>query len=559
MSSQLPANTSALPFPVEILAQHLVVLGKTGAGKSSKLRIIVEYLLDNNDPVCIIDPKGDWWGLRASADGKREGYPVVIFGGEHADVPMNAQAGAAVAKLVATGNRPCVIDLGGWSVGDRTRFFIDFASTLFRASKGMRHLVIDECHNFAPQGKVLSVDAGKALHWANRLASEGRGKGIRLLGASQRPQKVHKDFLTSCETLIACRVIHPLDRKAIKDWLDGAGDDKIAASIINSLAGMAREDAFVWCPEEQFGPEKITFPMFSTYDSFSPRTVEDSGEMKGWAAIDLDEIKQHLNAAVEEHAQNDPVELKKRIAELESQVRRLSASNMSGEELNRRIQLAVEQDRASRAHIDEKLQRALESIRLTVDDALVASQETIQVSMTPGAVDPGYYYQAPNDRSIGREIDRLEEKLSPTSRKIIDTIHRSHPVALTFEAAATRAGVSKRSSAFNKYRKEVNASSEIEIRDDGRLTSAPGFSAPIGPGVDPIEEFSKKLPPSYARMLRAIAAARVLLTKDEIADMAEVSSTSSGLSAGLKELVALGLVEVENGLYRLTPELGGQV
>jgi len=58
------------------------------------------------------------------------------------------------------------------------------------------------------QGKVLDVDAGKMLHWSNRLASEGRGKGIALLAASQRPQKVHKDFLTSCETLIAMRVIH---------------------------------------------------------------------------------------------------------------------------------------------------------------------------------------------------------------------------------------------------------------------------------------------------------------------------------------------------------------
>jgi hypothetical protein len=47
--------------------------------------------------VCIIDPKGDWWGLKASADGKGAGFPVIAFGdfknAEASDVPINAQSG----------------------------------------------------------------------------------------------------------------------------------------------------------------------------------------------------------------------------------------------------------------------------------------------------------------------------------------------------------------------------------------------------------------------------------------------------------------------------------
>jgi hypothetical protein len=54
-----------------------------------------------------------------------------------------------VAELVATGNRPCIIDVGGWTVGDRTRFFVDFAQALFRHTRGPRWLCIDEVHNFA--------------------------------------------------------------------------------------------------------------------------------------------------------------------------------------------------------------------------------------------------------------------------------------------------------------------------------------------------------------------------------------------------------------------------
>ncbi len=69
-------------IPRAAAPHHLIALGKTGTGKSSKLRVFTEGLLDTGNPVCIIDPKGDWWGLKSSADGKTAGYPIVIFGGE---------------------------------------------------------------------------------------------------------------------------------------------------------------------------------------------------------------------------------------------------------------------------------------------------------------------------------------------------------------------------------------------------------------------------------------------------------------------------------------------
>lgn len=307
-------------IPAGVLAQHVIALGKTRSGKSSKMRLIVERLLREEQPVCIVDPKGDWWGLKSSADGKSEGFPVVIFGGERADVPINARSGAAIAELVATGNRPSLIDLGGWRVSERTQFFIDFAESFFKMTKGQRYLVIDEVHNFAPKGKVLSPQAGEMLHWANRLASEGQGKGVILIAASQRPQKVHNDFLTSCETLIACRVIHKSDRDAVKDWIDGCADPELGKQVLSELAGMKRPEAWVWSPEIDFGPKRMEFPMFETFDSFKPREAH-AAKLKGWAEVNLDEVKSKLAAVVQEAQANDPAALKKRIAELERQAK----------------------------------------------------------------------------------------------------------------------------------------------------------------------------------------------------------------------------------------------
>lgn len=314
-----------LIYPEKILEQHLVTLGKTGAGKSSALRHAVEYLLDHKKRVCILDPKGDWWGLKFSADGKGKGYPVIAFGdfkeSKASDVPINERSGSHLAELIAGGNRPAMIGLGGWKQAQMTRFFIDFASAIFAKNHGELYLVIDECHNFAPKAKIMSPQAGECLHWCNRLLSEGRGLGIVCLLASQRPQKVHNDTLTSCETLVAMRVIHKSDRNAVKDWIEGCGDVDRGNEVLGALAGMQRGDAYVWSPEISFGPERIKFPMFTTFDSFAPPQLQKKVSSASWETVDLDQVRQKLSAVIEEAKANDPQELKRKLQEAERKLR----------------------------------------------------------------------------------------------------------------------------------------------------------------------------------------------------------------------------------------------
>lgn len=348
-----------MKFPALALEQHTVFLGKTGSGKSYAMRGLVEGLLDQQRRVCVIDPKGDWWGLKSSATGKGAGYPMVIFGGEHSDVPMNQHAGGQIAELVGTGNRPCILDFGGWMVGERTRFWIDFASGLFKHNRAPLWLVIDEVHNFAPQGKIFDPDAGKCLHWTNRLASEGRGKGLRILMASQRPQKVHKDTLTCTETLVAMRVNHPLDRAAVKEWIDGCGDPKNGAEVLNSLAGMPRGEAWVWSPEIGF-LERLKFPAIQTFDSFAAPTLDEKEAPKGWATVDLDEVRSKLAHVVEEAKSNDPAMLKAEVRRLKAE---LSKTEQTAKVEVREVAKPVLSEKDQKliakaiAHCDESIQR----------------------------------------------------------------------------------------------------------------------------------------------------------------------------------------------------------
>jgi DNA helicase HerA-like ATPase len=111
-------------------------LGKTGSGKSNAAKVIVEEQLIAGERVCIIDPTGAWWGLRLKPDGSPSPFKVVIFGGLHADVPITGDHGATVAEVVATSSTPAIIDTRQMTVGERTRFFTDFAETLLRKNRG---------------------------------------------------------------------------------------------------------------------------------------------------------------------------------------------------------------------------------------------------------------------------------------------------------------------------------------------------------------------------------------------------------------------------------------
>lgn len=86
-------------LPDSIVTETVAMLAKRGMGKSNAAVVLAEEMTANGFHWVAIDPKGDWYGIRSSSDGQGPGLAVPIFGGRHADMPL--EAGLCVPPAVS--------------------------------------------------------------------------------------------------------------------------------------------------------------------------------------------------------------------------------------------------------------------------------------------------------------------------------------------------------------------------------------------------------------------------------------------------------------------------
>ena len=65
-----------LSLPADVVTQTFAILAIRRVGKTYTASVLAEEMMKAKLPFVALDPTGAWWGLRASADGKHEGYPV---------------------------------------------------------------------------------------------------------------------------------------------------------------------------------------------------------------------------------------------------------------------------------------------------------------------------------------------------------------------------------------------------------------------------------------------------------------------------------------------------
>jgi hypothetical protein len=328
MPDQTLAISEDLSLPLNIAADSLGIFARKGMGKTYTGSVIVEELLDIGIPVTILDPQGDWWGLRSSVDGKGAGYPVVILGGEHADAPLDPTSGREIADFVLHDRIPTVLDLSEFDTrSQEIRFGTDFLDRLFRGKKrgtGTIYVVVDEASTFAPQF-VRGEDA-KLEGAARNIARKGRTRGLGSLFLDQRPAGVNTNVRSQFGGLVIGGITGPHDKKAIKEWVDAKGEDETRMKVmLDDLPSLKKGSGnqWVWIPDlDVFQRVKIR-PRRTFDSSRTPEPGQTIEEPERWASIDLDALGQRLASTIEKARAEDPEVLKREVTALKRQVAEL--------------------------------------------------------------------------------------------------------------------------------------------------------------------------------------------------------------------------------------------
>lgn len=560
-----------LDLPLDAVTETFAILAKRRAGKSNAAVVMAEEMYDAGLPWVAIDPKGDWWGIRASGSGGAPGLSVLVFGGTHGDVPLTPTSGRLVADLVAQRRLTCVLDVSEMSKADQRRFLIDFADHLYRTNTEPLHVFCEEADEYIPQ-RVMGENA-KLVGVFETLVKRGGFRGIGVTLITQRSASLNKDVLTQIETLIPMRTPSPQDRKAILAWVEvhAAG-----AEAVNDLPGLANGEAYVFSPQWLDTLTKITFRRRRTFDSGATPKVGDKKPRRPTvlAAVDIAAIEQAMAETIEQAKTEDPKHLRVRVRTLEKQLAEARGAlerAKHAEPVVERVEVPVvpaETLDAFSSAAGELMSRLAE-----IEGRLEASTKTSAAGTAPlprprdtDRAEPPRRRtpvpapaQLPAARGLGSDdASGAEITLRTGARRMVESLGRMAPLRLTKSQWGTVAKLKTSGGTWSTYLSDIRRAGLLDEDTTGYTLSKAGFDF-LGEMPEPMA--ATELQDHYRTILRS-GAARMLdalldahpegLTRDELSEAGGVTSSGGTFSTYLSDLTRNGLAARRGGLIFAT-------
>lgn len=307
----------ALPLE-EVLVGRAFTCGKSGSGKSNSASVVIENILDAGRPLLIIDVEGEYYGLK-------EQYEILHAGADEAcDIQVGPEHGERLAQLGIEQGVPIILDLSGFLDESEADGLVGaVARALFATAKQAREpfpVFIEECHEFLPQ----QGSAGETGEAVVRIAKRGRKHGLGLVGISQRPASVDKDFITQCNWMVWHRLTWDNDVAVVRRVL-GTSFAETVGDLGDGEAFLAA-DPDVLADEDRFGDVlRVQFDRKETYDAGQAPGLDDERrpELKGVDEGLVEELQDISNRA--QQRQNERDRLREKVAARDERIDELEA------------------------------------------------------------------------------------------------------------------------------------------------------------------------------------------------------------------------------------------
>jgi hypothetical protein len=384
------------------------------------------------------------------------------------------------------------------------------------------------------------------------LVRRGRIKGIGVTMITQRSAVLNKDVLTQIDVLVALRMLSPQDREAVRDWVKAQGELDKAAEVVDSLPGLQNGEAWWWAPEIGL-LEQVKVRQARTFDSSpTPRRGERTRAPKTVADVDLEAVRERMAATIERAKAEDPKELRKRIRELERQLKQRPTEQVERvEEVTVEVPVLTDEHR-------ELLEEAVDAISAASGKIIGATNEVagalgkLRLRPPPAPARPVPPRAEPS-RPPAPARDDEDRHVTPAQQRILDALAMLEAIGLASAdktQLALFAGASPKSSGYTNNLGALRSAGLIDyplrgtaaLTDHGR-TLADAHQAPAT--ADEMQAFVRQLVgPAKARIIDALIGVYPdALPKEELADRAGASATSSGYTNNLGALRSLGLID----------------
>jgi hypothetical protein len=547
--------TKTRSLPLDAVTQTLAFIARKGAGKTYAAGKLVEELLGAGAPVVVLDPVGNWYGLRLAADGKRPGLPIPVLGGLHGDMPLSQDSGRAVAELVMGRMLSAVLDVSSFRKSERKRFVADFAERLFELAKGVRspvHVVLEEAQLFAPQ---QAQGEERMLGAIEDLVRLGRNYGLGATLITQRPQSVNKEVLNQVECLFVGQLSGAHERKAIDAWVVANAEGEQLDT--RALASLPVGTMYLWSPQWLGTFERVQIAKKQTFDASATPEIGKRHQARTLAPVDLVELRGALADVEAKAAADDPAALRKKIAQLERELAAAKKATPAAAAPLPPVEVRVPLFTA-----DELLRVEGIADRLEADAAFINT--LVRRGRTELALRPARP-PAPTSRPTPAPSGFFDrgvagpDRLQKAERSILIALAQHGPLSLTQAAMiggySSKSGGMRNAAAALRTKGYVEGGNErMQITPDGN--AALGDWDPLPVGAELAEHWYGQLGKAEREILRVVVEAY----PDEVplpqaAEAVGYAASSGGVRNAAAKLRTLMLVEGGNGGMRAAARL----